>query len=176
MTRQDIAIQLLDERNKHIDKWVGRMPHDYWYDIAIDERIARRQAEAERDELIEKYNNECEASEYWNKMTFDLEHQLADARKWNESVRVCAKHTREIVGDGCVICELDEAEMDYTSLDLQLADARQKAEIFESACTKALNERDTARDAALEEAAIITGSESDLAQAIRALKHQKEKP
>lgn len=36
-----------------------------------------------------------------------LTEEMERCRFWNESVRVCANHTGEIVGDGCVICDFE---------------------------------------------------------------------
>jgi hypothetical protein len=34
-----------------------------------------------------------------------LERELAEATRWNHAVRVCAEHTGDVVGDGCLVCE-----------------------------------------------------------------------
>jgi hypothetical protein len=46
----------------------------------------------------------------WDSRLEGVLRELAECERTNNSVRVCANHTREIVdGEGCVVCELAEA-------------------------------------------------------------------
>lgn len=82
----------------------------------------------------------------------EVEAELDAATEANHSVRVCAKHTREIVGEGCWVCDY-EKQYDRAERygDRARAAERQMGELLEErsrdsiAVKQMLAERDEAR-------------------------------
>jgi hypothetical protein len=66
------------------------------FDMSTDEVLAA----AERDRLPL-----AAAMERLKQYSRRLERELAEAARWNHAVRVCAEHTGDVVGDGCLVCE-----------------------------------------------------------------------
>lgn len=45
-----------------------------------------------------------------------LMNELEELQRWNRSVRVCADHTNEVVGAGCICCDLMNATANLAAI------------------------------------------------------------